>query len=144
MFHRTIEDEILPWTAAHDVGVLIYGPLAHGLLTGTITADPTFPDGDWRRDSCDFGGETLRRNLAVVDRLRAFAAQRNLDLSQLATAWTLANPAVHVAIVGARKADHIAAAVDAAEVHLDTADLAEIDRILLAAVPMVGPSPEGS
>jgi aryl-alcohol dehydrogenase-like predicted oxidoreductase len=144
MFHRTIEDDILPWTAAHDVGVLIYGPLAHGLLTGTITADPTFPEADWRRDSSDFRGDRLRRNLAVVDRLKAFAVERNVELSQLATAWTLANPAVHVAIVGARKADHIAAAVDASDIHLDKADLAEIDRILVDAVPMVGPSPEGS
>jgi aryl-alcohol dehydrogenase-like predicted oxidoreductase len=144
MFHRHIEDEILPWTAAHDVGVLIYGPLAHGLLTGTITADTSFPDGDWRGASSDFRGETLRRNLAVVDRLQAFADERHFDLSQLATAWTLANPAVDVAIVGARSAKHISAAVAAADIHLDNADLDEIDRILLDSVPMVGPSPEGS
>jgi aryl-alcohol dehydrogenase-like predicted oxidoreductase len=144
MFHRAIEAEILPWTAAHDVGVLIYGPLAHGLLTGTITADPTFPEGDWRGDSSDFRGDTLRRNLTVVDRLQAFAAKRDMDISQLATAWTLAHPAVHVAIVGARQADHIAAAVAAADIHLDRGDLAEIDRILVDAVPMVGPSPEGT
>jgi aryl-alcohol dehydrogenase-like predicted oxidoreductase len=144
MFHRDIEHEILPWTAAHDVGVLIYGPLAHGLLTGTIGVDATFPEGDWRGESSDFRGDTLRRNVAVVDRLKTFAAQRNLDLSQLATAWTLAHPAVHVAIVGARKADHIAAAVEAAAIYLDKADLVEIDRILVDSVSMVGPSPEGS
>ena len=60
-----------------------------------------------------------------------------------ATAWTLAHPAVHVAIVSARKADHIAAAVDAADVHLEKTDPDEIDGILVDAVPMAGPSSEG-
>jgi aryl-alcohol dehydrogenase-like predicted oxidoreductase len=60
----------------------------------------------------------------------------------LATAWTLAHPAVHVAIVSARKADHIAAAVDA-DVHLEKTDPDEIDGVLVDAVPMAGPSSEG-
>jgi hypothetical protein len=61
----------------------------------------------------------------------------------LATAWTLVHPAVHVAIVSARKADHIAAAVHAADVHLEKTDPDEIDGVLVDAVPMAGPASEG-
>jgi len=60
-----------------------------------------------------------------------------------ATAWTLAHPAVHVAIASARKADRIAAAVDAADVHLEKTDPDEIDGVLVEAIPMAGPSSEG-
>ena len=72
-----------------------------------------------------------------------FAAQRDITVSQLAIAWTLANPAVHVAIVGARQQDHIEDSLHAAEISLSDADLDEIDKIMVSATPVAGPSPEG-
>src|SRR5256885_8866613 len=70
MFRRDIEDEILPYTIQHGIGVLVYGPLAHGLLTGTMTPQSTFSADDWRSRSPDFSGDTFRRNLEVVDKLK--------------------------------------------------------------------------
>jgi aryl-alcohol dehydrogenase-like predicted oxidoreductase len=143
MFHRAIEDEILPYTAKHDIGVLVYGPLAHGLLGGRMTPATDFAAADWRSKSPDFTGETFRRNLPVVRRLDEFARQRALDLPELAVCWTLAHPAVDVAIVGARRPSHLESTAAAADLFLSPDELDKIDAILADAVAMSGPHPEG-
>ncbi|MUL85321.1 MULTISPECIES: aldo/keto reductase [unclassified Mycolicibacterium] len=142
LFRREIEDELLPYCAAENIGVLVYGPLAHGLLTGTLTEDTTFDAHDWRGGSDVFTGDAYRLNLAVVRDLAMFAADRGITVSQLAIAWTLAQPGVHVAIVGARRAGHVEDSLAASEVTLTQADLAEIDKIMASAAPVAGPSPE--
>jgi aryl-alcohol dehydrogenase-like predicted oxidoreductase len=106
LFRREVEVDVLPYCAAHDIGVLAYGPLAHGLLSGTMTVETTFPPGDWRSHSPDFTGDRFAANLAVVDQLEAFAAGRGISLVELAVAWTLAHPAVDTALVGARHPEH--------------------------------------
>jgi aryl-alcohol dehydrogenase-like predicted oxidoreductase len=143
LFRREIEERILPYTAAHDIGVLVYGPIAHGLLSGRMTPSTSFDPDDWRAKSPDFTGETLRRNLAVVERLEGFARDRGISLPQLAVAWTLANPAVQVAIVGARRPAQLDGTAPAADIELSAAELAEIDTIVADAVPVWGPHPEG-
>jgi aryl-alcohol dehydrogenase-like predicted oxidoreductase len=99
LFRRDIEDEILPYAMDHDIGVLAYGAMAHGLLTGTMTPETRFAPDDWRAQSPDFAGETFRRNLAVVERLKKVAEDRGITLPQLAVAWTLAQPAVQVTVL---------------------------------------------
>jgi aryl-alcohol dehydrogenase-like predicted oxidoreductase len=107
-----------------------------------MSADQEFPLGDWRASSSVFQGEDFRHNLEAVEALKQFAEQRDWKVGQLAIAWVLANPAVHVAIVGARSEGHIAEAVGAAEIELSQEDLAEIERIMEPAVMVGGPSPE--
>jgi aryl-alcohol dehydrogenase-like predicted oxidoreductase len=143
MFRRDIEREILRYTARHDIGVLVYGSLAHGLLRGRMTPDTAFAAGDWRGTSPDFTGETLRRNLEVVERLKTFARERGVALPELAVAWTLAHPAVDVAIVGARGPSQLDGTAAAASLGLSPEDLDKIDAILADAVPVWGPHPEG-
>ena len=143
LFRREIEDEVLPYCRAHDIGVLVYGPLAHGLLTGTLSMHTAFAEDDWRRMSSVFRGVTYRRNLATVRALEIFAADHDINISQLAIAWTLANPAVQVAIVGARQTTHVEDSLRATDVSLSEADLDEIDKIMTSATPVTGPSPEG-
>jgi aryl-alcohol dehydrogenase-like predicted oxidoreductase len=143
LFRRDIEAELLPYTREHNIGVLVYGPLAHGLLTGTMHSDTSFASDDWRSGSPAFRGNAFNRNLEVVDQLRRFAADElGCSVAQLAVAWTLANPAVHVAIVGARHPNHIEDSLAAAELSLGEAELEQIDRIMADAVPVGGPSPE--
>jgi aryl-alcohol dehydrogenase-like predicted oxidoreductase len=143
LFRRDIEAEVLPYCREHDVGVLVYGPLAHGLLTGALNEKTTFAPDDWRSGAPFFKGETYHQNLQVVGELERFASEQlGVSVSRLAIAWALANPAVQVAIVGARSPSHIADSVAAAELHLSEADLEEIDRIIAGAVPMSGPHPE--
>jgi aryl-alcohol dehydrogenase-like predicted oxidoreductase len=143
MFRRNAEETILPYTEVHDIGVLVYGPLAHGLLSGNLTTTTTFAPDDWRSTSPDFTGAVFDKNLLVAARLQVFAAELDITLPQLAVAWTLANSAVDVAIVGARRAAHLADTVAAADIELSDADLKEIDDILTYSVQIEGPHPEG-
>jgi aryl-alcohol dehydrogenase-like predicted oxidoreductase len=143
LFRRDIEAELLPYAHEHDIGVLVYGPLAHGLLSGVMHADASFAEDDWRSSSPAFGGEAFSRNLEVVEQLQRFAGEQlGCSVAQLAIAWTLANPAVNVAIVGARHPDHIEDSVAAAALSLSGADLEQIEQIVASAVPIGGPSPE--
>jgi aryl-alcohol dehydrogenase-like predicted oxidoreductase len=142
LFRREIEADVLPYAREHDIGVLVYGPLAHGLLSGAMDAETTFAAGDWRAHSPLFSGEAFQRNLQTVTELERFAQECGCSVSQLAIAWTLAHPAVQVAIVGSRSAAHIEESLGALEVQLSGEDLAEIDRIMAGAVSVAGPSPE--
>ncbi|HEV7810266.1 MAG TPA: aldo/keto reductase, partial [Candidatus Limnocylindrales bacterium] len=74
LFRRDVEASILPFAREHGIGVLVYGPLAHGLLTGRMSEGTTFPTDDWRSRSELFTGRAFRRNLEVVRALREFAA----------------------------------------------------------------------
>ncbi|PZG41866.1 hypothetical protein C1I98_20650 [Spongiactinospora gelatinilytica] len=76
LFERDIETDVLPYCAERGIGVLAYGPLAHGLLGGAFDEYTTFPADDWRSAGPDFTGETFRRNLAVVGPLREFARRK--------------------------------------------------------------------
>jgi len=143
VFRRDVEREILPYCKAHGIGVLIYGPLAHGLLSGATNENTTFAPDDWRSKSPVFRGEEFAKNLRVVSALKAFAVKRGISLAQLAIAWTLANPAVDVAIVGVRNPKHVGELARASHIALAPEDLREIDTILAPAVPVGGPSPEG-
>ncbi len=121
---------------------MVYGPLAHGLLSGTMTPQTTFAGNDWRSSSADFKGEKLARDLDVVERLKQYAAAHEITLPRLAIAWALSNPAVSVAIVGARHPEHLDDPVSAADIRLSASDRDEIDAVLLDAVEIVGPAPE--
>jgi aryl-alcohol dehydrogenase-like predicted oxidoreductase len=143
LFHRDIEATILPYTKAHHIGVLVYRPLAHGLLSGHLHGNTQFAADDWRSHSPDFQGDAFTRNLHAVAELEELA---NRDLgapvSQLAVAWALANPAVRVAIIGTRSAGHADDAVAAASLELTGDLLSRIDEIARSAVHVDGPRPE--
>src|SRR4051812_4139947 len=135
LFRRDIEAEVLPYAREHEIGVLVYGPLAHGLLTGGMDEHTAFAADDWRSGSPVFEGDAFRRNLDTVDALERFAADElSSSVAQLAVAWTLANPAVQVAIIGARSPSHIEQGVAAAELRLSAGDLEQIDRIMAGSV----------
>jgi aryl-alcohol dehydrogenase-like predicted oxidoreductase len=143
LLHRTIEAEILPYTSAHNIGVLVYGPLAHGMLSGALRPDTKFASSDWRSKSSNFKGHAYEHNLERIGELADFA-QRELGVTvgKLAVAWTLANPVVHVAIVGTRNPAHVQDALDAADLTLSSNTLARIDEILSDVTPLAGPTPE--
>ena len=143
LFRRDIEKEILPYCQEHGIGVLVYGPLAHGLLGGRYTSQTTFASNDWRSGSPAFRGELFERNLRVVARLRSLADRQGITAPQLAIAWVLANPAVDVAIVGARHPQQLTQTAPAADVELSEETLQEIAQIMKDAAATGGPSPEG-
>src|SRR5579862_9487870 len=93
LFRREIETSTLPYARSHDIGVLVYGPLAHGLLTGALTPATSFSSGDWRGKSDVFKGDSYLRNLRIVEALQHFAElELGTTVGRLAVAWALANP----------------------------------------------------
>jgi aryl-alcohol dehydrogenase-like predicted oxidoreductase len=124
------------------VGVLVYGPLAHGLLTGKFDEDTRFPEDDWRSTSELFSGDTFKRSIATVRELERLADDLGITVGQLAIGWTLANPAVHCAIVGARDKDQIKQTAPAGDVALSAEDLERVDEVMRGAVAVGGPSPD--
>jgi aryl-alcohol dehydrogenase-like predicted oxidoreductase len=143
LFRRGIEGEILDHARANDIGILAYSPLGSGLLTGAMDAGTRFEDDDWRSQATAFTGESFETNLAVVEELKALAAEKDAQVSQLAIAWVLAQPGVHVAIVGARSDRNIEASAAAGELGLTEDDLRRIEEITSRGVQVDGASPEG-
>jgi aryl-alcohol dehydrogenase-like predicted oxidoreductase len=121
---------LIRWCGEQGVGVVGYGPLAFGILTGAITRDTAFAPGDWRRTASDGPVGHLEESLAVVDRLRPVADRIGCSLSQLALAWNVHQPGVTAAIAGSRNPKHIRTNAEAGDIQLDRATLDELDSIL--------------
>jgi methylglyoxal reductase len=122
---------LIRWCGEQGVGVVSYGPLSFGLLTGAITADTRFPPGDWRGQKQTKGPfADLPRSLEVVDRIRPVAERLGCSLSQLALAWNVHQPGVTAAIAGSRNPAHVRTNAAAGDIELDETTLAELDAIL--------------
>jgi len=139
MFDRRMQREVFPYCREHGVGVMAYGSLAYGLLTGTFTRNVDFGSDDWRARADKmgsiklfdtlFGPECFPRNLAVADDLKALAARHGRSLPQLALRWAVANPVVSTALVGCRTVAEVEDNVGALDWSIDGADAVEIDDI---------------
>jgi aryl-alcohol dehydrogenase-like predicted oxidoreductase len=129
LVHREVEDEILPYCLKEGIGVIVYSPMASGLLTGAMTRERAakLPKDDWRSGHPDFTEPNLARNLALVDRLRLVAKRQKRSVGEVAIAWTLHNPAVTGAIVGARNAKQAEGVMRAGDLHLSNAAVNEIE-----------------
>jgi aryl-alcohol dehydrogenase-like predicted oxidoreductase len=119
-----VEKDILPYCQANGIGVINYSPMGSGLLTGTMTRERigTLPLDDWRRKNDKFTEPKLSANLALVEVLQTIAIRHECSVAEAAIAWTLRNPAVTGAIVGARRADQIDGVIRATEVRLTDDD----------------------
>ena len=129
LVHREIEDEILPYCQREGIGVIVYSPMASGLLTGAMTRERAagLPKDDWRGGHPDFTEPNLSHNLLLVDRMRDIANRHNRSVGEVAIAWTLGNPAVTGAIVGARNAPQAEGVMRAGELRLTDAEVNEIE-----------------
>ena len=142
LFDRRWEYEMFPTAGELGIGIMAYGPLAHGLLTGTFTAETAFGSNDWRSRGIIFGQalftpENLPKNVEVVDRLKRFAAKRGITLPRLALAWVLSNPQVAVALSGTRRPAEIEENVEALAIKLSDEDKAELATIMQGAAGQV-------
>lgn len=129
LVRREVEQEILPYCKSETLGVIVYSPMASGLLTGAMTREraATLPSSDWRSRDAEFKEPRLSKNLALVERLREVGERRGHPPGQVAIAWTLQNPAVTGAIVGARNAKQVEANVGATELKLTHEEILEIE-----------------
>ncbi len=139
LFDRRMQKEIYPYCRDHNIGVMAYGSLAYGLLTGTFTEDIDFGTDDWRARRGRMGGINLfqhlfgpdyfPRNLRVVEELKVIAARYGKSLPQFALRWTTSNPVISTALVGCRNVAEVEDNVGALGWSLTAADLQEIDAI---------------
>jgi aryl-alcohol dehydrogenase-like predicted oxidoreductase len=127
-----VEQEILPFCQEHNIGVIVYSPMMSGLLTGTMTREriKKLPDDDWRKRDPEFQEPRLSRNLALVEKLSEIAYLHGRSTGEVAIAWTLANPAVTAAIVGARDPSQVDNIIGAAEFRLTDLELSEIEKFV--------------
>ena len=140
MFDRRMQAEIYPYCAANQIGVMAYGSLAYGMLSGTFHAGTSFDENDWRSRGGNlgnlnlfrtlFGPEHFPRNLAAVEELKTLAAKYGKTLPQFALRWTLSNPVVGTALVGFRRPAEVTENLGALGWEISRADLAEVDAIL--------------
>jgi aryl-alcohol dehydrogenase-like predicted oxidoreductase len=126
---REVETELLPYCQREDVGVVVYSPMGSGLLTGAMTperARSLAPD-DWRSRNAEFQEPKLSRNLQLVERLKQVGVRHGRSPGETAIAWTLRQPAVTGAIVGARNARQVEGILGAADFRLSPGEIAEIE-----------------
>jgi len=125
LLRRNVEEHILPYCKAHDIGVIVYSPMQSGLLTGTMTRErfASLPATDWRRGSRFFQEPMFTQAMTLVDRLREVGRRHHGNPGQTAIAWTLQNPAVTGAIVGARRPEQLDELVTAASLALTRDDV---------------------
>lgn len=135
LIHREVEEDILPYCLHENIGVIVYSPMASGLLTGAMTRERAakLPKDDWRKGDPDFTEPSLSRNLELVEHLREIAQRHNRSIGEVAIAWTLRNPAVTGAITGARNARQAAGVMRAGELRLNDKEVSEIEEILAEA-----------
>ena len=117
MIHREVEQEILPFCRDKGIGVIVYSPMASGLLTGAMTREriSNLPEDDWRKHHRDFNEPRLSLHLQLVEELRAIGKRCDCSPGAVAIAWALRNPAVTGAIVGARRPEQLDDALSALE-----------------------------
>jgi aryl-alcohol dehydrogenase-like predicted oxidoreductase len=129
LIHREVERDILPYCLREGIGVIVYSPMASGLLTGAMTREriAKLPEDDWRKHHSDFTEPNLSRNLALVERLQQIAQRHGRSAGEVAIAWTLHNPAVTGAIVGARNAKQAEGVMRAGDLHLTEQEVQEIE-----------------
>jgi aryl-alcohol dehydrogenase-like predicted oxidoreductase len=134
MIDRDVEAEILPYCLEHNIGIINYSPMASGLLTGAMTKEraAALPENDWRSREDNFREPRLSRHLQLVEVLKAIGARHGRTPGEVAIAWTLRNPAVTGAIVGARNAKQVDGVSGALHFRLSESELAEIDGWLAA------------
>ncbi len=131
-----IEKEILPYTQANNIGVIVYSPMKSGLLTGAMTREriAAMPDDDFRKRTPNFQEPLLSRNLELAELLVAIGKRHGKTAGEVAIAWTLRHPAVTGAIVGMRSPKQVDGVIGAADFRLSAEEISEIEQFRRAPV----------
>jgi len=139
MFDRRMQKEIFPYCREHNIGVMAYGSLAYGMLTGTLTEEMTFEKNDWRSRRGHmanlnlfqhlFGPDHYLKNLRAVEELKSMAKRYGKSLPQFALRWTLSNPVISTALVGCRNEREVDDNIGALGWSISEADMKEVDAI---------------
>jgi aryl-alcohol dehydrogenase-like predicted oxidoreductase len=129
LIRREIEAEILPFCEANNIGVIVYSPMASGLLTGKMTKEraANLPENDWRSRNPQFQEPALSANLEIADKLGKIGEAHGKNAAETAIAWTLSHSAVTAAIVGVRSPDQVDGVIGAMDYQLSRAEIESLE-----------------
>jgi aryl-alcohol dehydrogenase-like predicted oxidoreductase len=127
MLERSIEEELVPYCHKNNKSVIAYSSLQRGLLTGKIRPDHKFAPGDHRPTTSFFKPENIRRINIFLDRLKPLAKLKGAYLSQLVIRWTIEQPGITIALVGARNKEQAIQNAKAANINLSKNEIDMID-----------------
>lgn len=132
LIERAAGDDVIPWAAEHDTGVIVYSPMQAGLLSGHFTREraEALPENDWRSRSENFQDPKLSPNLLLQEALRPIAERHDTTSASVAIGWTLTWPGVTAAIVGARSWSQVDGWIGAGTLSLTETDVADLKSAL--------------
>ena len=136
MVERKIEKDVVPYCVEHGKGILAYSPLQRGILTGKITDDYQFEEGDHRPNTLHFKPQNRKTINAFLQQIKPIADGYGVSLTQLVINWTIQQPAIVAALVGARNPQQVAENAKAADFMLSADEITQINT-LLAEIKMV-------
>lgn len=130
LLNQGIRETLVPYCLENEKGILAYSPLERGLLTGKIKPNHQFAEGDHRSTYRFFKPENIVQTDNFLEKLKPLAQQKNATLSQLAIRWTIEQPGITAALVGARNAEQATQNAQAINIQLSADDLAFINEQL--------------
>lgn len=130
MVKRDVEKDVVPYALKNGNAVLAYSPLQRGLLTGKITKDYVFEDGDHRPSTKFFKEPNLSRTNEMLHQIKPIADGHAVTLGQLVISWTLEQPGITAALVGARNAKQVKENAKAAEIRLSDDEIKQINQAI--------------
>lgn len=133
MVNRGVEEETVPYCIENNKSVLAYSPMERGLLTGKITPDYKFEEGDHRKGVKFFTPESIEKTNAFLSKIKPLADEKNASLSQLVLRWTVERPGITIALVGARNAKQSVQNAEAINIKLSNDEIQFINTELESA-----------
>ncbi len=133
MVNRGVEEETVPYCIENNKSVLAYSPMERGLLTGKITPDYKFEEGDHRKGVKFFTPESIEKTNAFLAKIKPLADEKNASLSQLVLRWTVERPGITIALVGARNAKQSVQNAEAINIKLNNDEIQFINTELESA-----------
>jgi aryl-alcohol dehydrogenase-like predicted oxidoreductase len=130
MLRRGIVNELIPYIIKNKKSILAYSPLQLGILTGKMRPGQKFPEGDLRNDSFYFKDENIKRTNTFLDKIKSLADKKNAALAQIVIRWTLEQPGITIALVGARNPKQAVQNAKAADIKLSSEELKYITEEL--------------
>nr|WP_276900627.1 aldo/keto reductase [Pedobacter kyonggii] len=130
MVNRGVEEETVPYCIEKNKSVLAYSPMERGLLTGKMTTDYKFEEGDHRQGNKFFSSESIEKTNAFLVKIKPLADEKNATLSQLVLRWTVERPGITIALVGARNEKQAVQNAEAINVKLNAEEIQFINTEL--------------
>lgn len=130
MIKRDIEQELVPYLIENNKSVLAYSPLQRGLLSGKIKPGHQFSEGDTRADLPYYSDKNIQLTNAFLEIIKPLADEKGATLSQLVIRWTVEQPGITIALVGARNAAQSIENAQAAQLKLSAEEISFINTEL--------------